>query len=188
MTIFIDNLHKEMQRLKDTNNSDVHELALLREQLADYEQQLTSNHHSAGDAIANQTKILLDQYIITLNDIKTMESFADLHASNPMKYISKFKKVFSDIAVAESFWVVLRSSVNAQYDNLLHREMEQHPDLTDQDLNLMAMMLAGYSNEIISFSFGFSATSSLYNRQNRLKTKLGIDTSLSKYLEAQKKS
>ena len=57
MTIFIDNLHKEMQRLKDTNNSDVHELALLREQLADYEQQLTSNHHSAGDAIANQTKL-----------------------------------------------------------------------------------------------------------------------------------
>ena len=188
MTIFIDNLHKEMQRLKDTNNSDVHELALLREQLADYEQQLTSNHHSAGDAIANQTKTLLDQYIITLNDIKTMESFADLHASNPTKYISKFKKVFSDIAVAESFWVVLRSSVNAQYDNLLHREMEQHPDLTDQDLNLMAMMLAGYSNEIISFSFGFSAASSLYNRQNRLKTKLGIDTSLSKYLEAQKMS
>ena len=188
MTIFIDNLHKEIQRLKENSSSDTHELAQLREQLADYEQQLSSNYQSADDTMACQAKTLLNQYIITLSDIKTLESFTELHASNPKKYIPKLKKIFADIAIVDSFWTVLRSSVNAQHGNVLRRLIEQNPSLTDQDLNLMAMMLAGYSNEIISFSFGFSAASSLYNRQNRLKTKLGIDTSLSKYLEAQKKS
>lgn len=186
LAIFIENLNKDITKLKENNNYKHLELTDLKEKLSDYEKLIIANTSSKENTqFSIQTKLLLDQYIATINSIKSIERFENYLHSNSNKINAKVKKFISELNIDDSFWIILRHNINAQYNNVIDRIFLAYPSLNEQDLNLMAMIIGGYSNEIISFCFCLDGINSLYNKKNRLKNKMGLSTSLSKFLEEQ---
>ncbi|MBQ2399932.1 MAG: hypothetical protein II308_07660, partial [Muribaculaceae bacterium] len=172
---------------------------LLQQELlvAELQQSITmlQQKHSAGfmpkecsattDADVSRTRFneVYRRYLEVFGKIRELSDFISSDSNN----LNLIKKMVSSLAddkvLSQDFISEVRSYVNARHDNVLERLRASHPNIKDDDIDLMALMLAGYNTSMIVICMGYADRASLNNKRSRLKKRLGIDVSVSAYLQ-----
>ena len=100
--------------------------------------------------------------------------------------ISMVKAMIADFSkdkkVLDEFLELICIHVNNKHDHLLDRLKCIHPSLSEGDVQLMALIVSGYTTAMMVSCFGFSSRASIDTKKNRLKKKLGINCSISDYI------
>ena len=76
----------------------------------------------------------------------------------------------------------LSEVVNAKYDGVIDYLVEKHPDLNNDDINLIGLLCCGFSATEMSVFYNHGNGKSIYSRKRRLALKLGLDVSLDEYV------
>ena len=102
--------------------------------------------------------------------------------------ISMVKAMIADFSkdkkVLDEFLELICIHVNNKYDHLLDRLKCIHPSLSEGDVQLMALIASGYTTAMMVSCFGFSSRTSLDTKKNRLKKKIGINCSITDYINS----
>ena len=102
--------------------------------------------------------------------------------------ISMIKAMIADFSkdkkVLNEFLEIICIYVNNKYDHLLDRLKCIHPSLSKGDIQLMALIASGYTTAMMVSCFGFSSRTSLDTKKNRLKKKIGINCSITDYINS----
>ena len=102
--------------------------------------------------------------------------------------ISMVKAMIADFSkdkkVLNEFLELICIHVNNKHDHLLDRLKCIHPSLSEGDVQLMALIAAGYTTAMMVSCFGFSSRASIDTKKNRLKNKLGINCSIADYINS----
>ncbi len=102
--------------------------------------------------------------------------------------ISMIKAMIADFSkdkkVLNEFLEIICIYVNNKYDHLLDRLKCIHPSLSKGDIQLMALIVSGYTTAMMVSCFGFSSRTSLDTKKNRLKKKIGINCSIADYINS----
>ena len=172
---------------------------LLQQELlvAELQQSITmlQQKHSAGfmpkeciattDADVSRTRFneVYRRYLEVFGKIRELSDFISSDSNN----LNLIKKMVSSLAddkvLSQDFISEVRTYVNTRHDNVLERLRASHPNIKDDDIDLMALMLAGYNTSMIVICMGYADRASLDNKRSRLKKRLGIDVSVSDYLQ-----
>ena len=172
---------------------------LLQQELlvAELQQSITmlQQKHSAGfmpkecnattDADVSRTRFneVYRRYLEVFGKIRELSDFISSDSNN----LNLIKKMVSSLAddkvLSQDFISEVRTYVNTRHDNVLERLRASHPNIKDDDIDLMALMLAGYNTSMIVICMGYADRASLNNKRSRLKKRLGIDVSVSAYLQ-----
>ena len=172
---------------------------LLQQELlvAELQQSITmlQQKHSAGfmpkeciattDADVSRTRFneVYRRYLEVFGKIRELSDFISSDSNN----LNLIKKMVSSLAddkvLSQDFISEVRTYVNTRHDNVLERLRASHPNIKEDDIDLMALMLAGYNTSMIVICMGYADRASLNNKRSRLKKRLGIDVSVSAYLQ-----
>ena len=102
--------------------------------------------------------------------------------------ISMVKAMIADFSkdkkVLDEFLELICIHVNNKHDHLLDRLKCIHPSLSEGDVQLMALIVSGYTTAMMVSCFGFSSRASIDTKKNRLKKKLGINCSIADYINS----
>ena len=165
--------------------------------VAELQQSITmlQQKHSAGfmpkecnattDADVSRTRFneVYRRYLEVFGKIRELSDFISSDSNN----LNLIKKMVSSLAddkvLSQDFISEVRTYVNTRHDNVLERLRASHPNIKDDDIDLMALMLAGYNTSMIVICMGYADRASLDNKRSRLKKRLGIDVSVSAYLQ-----
>ncbi|MBR4887011.1 MAG: hypothetical protein IKU16_07000 [Muribaculaceae bacterium] len=157
----------------------------LRQQRLTHDSQQDESGDSAIDAHISNARFneVYRRYLEVFYKISELSDFISSDSNN----LNLIKKMVSSLAddkvLSQDFISEVRSYVNARYDNVLERLRASHPNIKDDDIDLMALMLAGYNTSMIVICMGYADRASLNNKRSRLKKRLGINVSVSKYLQ-----
>lgn len=155
----------------------------LKDKLQNYEKTIEKENENAyDDEKLSKMEMLLKQYFGLIHTNSEIYKYVVLHSSKNEKVVNKLNKELQKRNIDDSFWSILLYVANQRNGKIIDLLKSQYSDLTEEDLQLIAMIIVGYSNTMISYSFGLTGENSLYNKQNKLKNKLGIAISLRKYL------
>lgn len=84
------------------------------------------------------------------------------------------KQYANAMNIDESTTSDLRDLVNIRYKGVLQHLHTAHPAVTNSEINLIAMILLGFSNNSIRLIFNHENTDSLYTRRTKLRDKIGL--------------
>lgn len=84
------------------------------------------------------------------------------------------KQYANAMNIDESTTSDLRDLVNIRYKGVLQHLHTDHPAVTNSEINLIAMILLGFSNNSIRLIFNHENTDSLYTRRTKLRDKIGL--------------
>ena len=124
---------------------------------------------------------LMRYYSMARKAMQDIVNIYDSRSSNPRHFMDEA------LEVARGFIMDMNSPRNAAamietaYPGFLKKLSEDFPALQDDDLHLIALTCCGYPNGAVCTILGISE-SNLAVRKTRLAHKMGIDTSLAKYL------
>ncbi|MBQ2370896.1 MAG: hypothetical protein II294_03485, partial [Muribaculaceae bacterium] len=138
---------------------------LLQQELlvAELQQSITmlQQKHSAGfipkecsattDADVSRTRFneVYRRYLEVFGKIRELSDFISSDSNN----LNLIKKMVSSLAddkvLSQDFISEVRTYVNTRHDNVLERLRASHPNIKDDDIDLMALMLAGYNTSMI---------------------------------------
>ena len=157
----------------------------LRQQRLTHDSQQDESGDSAIDAHISNARFneVYRRYLEVFHKISELSDFISSDSNN----LNLIKKMVSSLAddkvLSQDFISEVRTYVNTRHDNVLERLRASHPNIKDDDIDLMALMLAGYNTSMIVICMGYADRASLNNKRSRLKKRLGIDVSVSAYLQ-----
>ena len=157
----------------------------LRQQRLTHDSQQDESGDSAIDAHISNARFneVYRRYLEVFYKISELSDFISSDSNN----LNLIKKMVSSLAddkvLSQDFISEVRTYVNTRHDNVLERLRASHPNIKDDDIDLMALMLAGYNTSMIVICMGYADRASLNNKRSRLKKRLGIDVSVSAYLQ-----
>ncbi|MBQ1184241.1 MAG: hypothetical protein IIX55_00865, partial [Muribaculaceae bacterium] len=145
---------------------------LLQQELlvAELQQSITmlQQKHSAGfmpkecsattDADVSRTRFneVYRRYLEVFGKIRELSDFISSDSNN----LNLIKKMVSSLAddkvLSQDFISEVRTYVNTRHDNVLERLRASHPNIKDDDIDLMALMLAGYNTSMIVICMGYA--------------------------------
>ena len=180
---YIERLNHDILAMNAEQDLNKIELSELKDKLRNYEKIIEKENENAyDDEKLSKMEMLLKQYFGLIHTNSEIYKYVVLHSSKNEKVVNKLNKELQKRNIDDSFWSILLYVANQRYGKIIDLLKSQYSDLTEEDLQLIAMIIVGYSNTMISYSFGLTGENSLYNKQNKLKNKLGIAISLRKYL------
>ena len=180
---YIERLNHDILAMNAEQDLNKIELSELKDKLRNYEKTIEKENENAyDDEKLSKMEMLLKQYFGLIHTNSEIYKYVVLHSSKNEKVVNKLNKELQKRNIDDSFWSILLYVANQRYGKIIDLLKSQYSDLTEEDLQLIAMIIVGYSNTMISYSFGLTGENSLYNKQNKLKNKLGIAISLRKYL------
>lgn len=124
---------------------------------------------------------LMRYYCKARNAMQDIVNIYDARSSNPRHFMDEA------LEVARGFIMDMNSPRNAAalidtvYHGFLRKISEDFPALQDDDMHLIALTCCGYPNGAVCTILGISE-SNLAVRKTRLARKMGIESSLAKYL------
>lgn len=89
-----------------------------------------------------------------------------------------------EVHPSESFWKKMRLSVDGQYNNIISYVEKNYPKLTQQDINILCLLCANVTPQIVKLCMNFSNVRSVSNFRNKLTRKMGLDMSLNEFIDA----
>lgn len=84
------------------------------------------------------------------------------------------------------FWNGLFAYLNYKNDGIMDKVSSQFPQLTVPDLNFIALMCCDFSSAAIAVCKGYRNIDSVRSRRMKIRDKMGIEGTLTKYLETLK--
>lgn len=135
------------------------------------------------NASNNRFNEVYRRYLDAFDKITKLNSYVSEDGQNLNIIKNMITSLTNDKKLSSEFINEVHFYVNAHYDNILDRIRLLHPNLNDDDLNLMALMIAGYTTSMIVICMGYSDRASLNNKRSRLKKRLGINVTVSTYLQ-----
>ncbi|MDD3972828.1 MAG: hypothetical protein PHC31_13080, partial [Clostridia bacterium] len=117
--------------------------------------------------------------------IQTIRELIDLsyrYGGVPDAFVKQFNKTMNINRLSEGALDDLSEVVNAKYDGVIDYLMEKHPDLNNDDINLIGLLCCGFSATEMSVFYNHGNGKSIYSRKRRLALKLGLDVSLDEYV------
>ena len=172
---------------------------LLQQELlvAELQQSITmlQQKHSAGfmpkecnattDADVSRTRFneVYRRYLEVFGKIRELTTYISKDGQNMNIIKTMVSSLSEDKELSHNFIGEVRAYVNAHHNNILEHLRSLHPSLKEDDIDLLALMLAGYNTSMIVICMGYTDRASLNNKRSRLKKRLGIDVSISAYLQ-----
>ena len=172
---------------------------LLQQELlvAELQQSITmlQQKHSAGfmpkecnattDADVSRTRFneVYRRYLEVFGKIRELTTYISKDGQNLNIIKTMVSSLSEDKELSHNFIGEVRAYVNAHHNNILEHLRSLHPSLKEDDIDLLALMLAGYNTSMIVICMGYTDRTSLNNKRSRLKKRLGIDVSISAYLQ-----
>ena len=180
---YIERLNHDILAMNAEQDLNKIELSELKDKLRNYEKIIEKENENAyDDEKLSKMEMLLKQYLGLIHTNSEIYKYVVLHSSKNEKVVNKLNKELQKRNIDDSYWSILLYVANQRNGKIIDLLKSQYSDLTEEELQLIAMIIVGYSNTMISYSFGLTGENSLYNKQNKLKNKLGIAISLRKYL------
>lgn len=84
------------------------------------------------------------------------------------------------------FWNGLFAYLNYKHDGIMDKISSQFPQLTVPDLNFIALMCCDFSSTAIAVCKRYRNIDSVRSRRMKIRDKMGIEGTLTKYLETLK--
>lgn len=81
------------------------------------------------------------------------------------------------------FWQVLKSFADFTYHDAVDNLQKNYPELNDQEVNFITMLLCGFSNVIISVYMGYKSPHYVYNKKKMIATKMKLSNNLDSFIE-----
>ena len=97
--------------------------------------------------------------------------------SKNIQQIIKFQKKNKDK------WMILYSYIDDENNNIMTNTRMRFPQLEEKDLLMIALTVLGYSCAQIAIVLGYSNATSISTIRQRIANKMGLDMSLTEYIE-----
>lgn len=109
-----------------------------------------------------------------LTDMKRLLGIAYSGGCNPQIFYNAFKEYATGMNNDEHAFSDLRYVINKRYNGIVDYLRKVHPKLTSSELNMLCMLLYGFSFDCIRLVFNHDNIDSIYSRRNKLREKLGL--------------
>lgn len=126
--------------------------------------------NSRSEEDANLMKVIEKR----LNDMKQLLGIAYSGGCNPQIFYNAFKEYATSMNNDEHAFSDLRYVINKRYNGIVDYLLKTHPKLTSSELNMLCMLLYGFSFDCIRLVFNHDNIDSIYTRRNKLREKLGL--------------
>ena len=103
-----------------------------------------------------------------INKAKQLTELYHYFGNHPQKLHDKFLNLLEDSDGKTQFWGVLRSYVDAAFDNATEKIKSKYPDLTDSEITVICMLLCDFSNVLISVYMGYKSPHYVYNKKKMI--------------------
>ena len=157
----------------------------LRQQslVADSQSEVSSDTSAKYHISTTRFNDVYRRYLEVFDKIRELSVYVSKDGQNMKVIRNMVSSLADDKLLSHDFISEVRTYVNTRHDNVLERLRASHPNIKDDDIDLMALMLAGYNTSMIVICMGYADRASLDNKRSRLKKRLGIDVSVSAYLQ-----
>ena len=157
----------------------------LRQQslVADSQSEVSSDTSAMYHISTTRFNDVYRRYLEVFDKIRELSVYVSKDGQNMKVIRNMVSSLADDKLLSHDFISEVRTYVNTRHDNVLERLRASHPNIKDDDIDLMALMLAGYNTSMIVICMGYADRASLDNKRSRLKKRLGIDVSVSAYLQ-----
>ena len=159
-------------RYKNNINNLVDQLSQLR-----IDSVLQIESHLKNEAKLSST---VEFYI---NKAKKLTEIYHLYGNHPDKLRTKFIALLENNSDKKQFYEELKCYVNIVYNNAIDKLSKCHPELSEQEVNFMTMLLCNFSNLLISVYMGYKSPHYVYNKKKMLAAKMKLTENLDSYLE-----
>ena len=141
--------------------------------------------NATTDADVSRTRFneVYRRYLEVFGKIRELTTYISKDGQNLNIIKTMVSSLSEDKELSHNFIGEVRAYVNAHHNNILEHLRSLHPSLKEDDIDLLALMLAGYNTSMIVICMGYTDRASLNNKRSRLKKRLGIDVSISAYLQ-----
>ena len=130
----------------------------------------------------NKEAMLTESIASYINKAKQLTELYHYFGNHPQKLHDKFLNLLEDSNGKTQFWGVLRSYVDAAFDNATEKIISKYPDLTDSEITVICMLLCDFSNVLISVYMGYKSPHYVYNKKKMIATKMGINDTLDNFI------
>ena len=132
-------------------------------------EQLNINDQHLKDFVKAHTSIMRDVIAACYRAPKN-------HLADEIKRIVQFQNDNKDA------WTELYHYIDLEYNNIMSRTREQHPQLDERNLLLLALTCLGASCSEIAVIQGYANASTIGGNRKRLMKKMGFDGSIHDYI------
>ena len=95
----------------------------------------------------------------------------------------KIRKIVKYQEENAGIWNKLFHYLDMEYNNIMSSTIEHYPQLGDKDLLMISLTCMGYSCAQIAIVLGYSSSSGISTIRKRIASKMGLDCSLSEYID-----
>lgn len=117
-----------------------------------------------------------------LDMIRTIIKTSKKYQNHP-ELSTKIKEAIISDAVRNNFLENLDKEVDYNYDGVITRLKNRHPEINQDDIIFCSLIISGFSPRELSILYNYKNEQSLYVKSYRTAQKLGIDISLADYLD-----
>ena len=114
--------------------------------------------------------------------IRTIIKTSKKYQNHP-ELSTKIKEAIISDAVRNNFLENLDKEVDYNYDGVITRLKNRHPEINQDDIIFCSLIISGFSPRELSILYNYKNEQSLYVKSYRTAQKLGIDISLADYLD-----
>ena len=150
----------------------------LRYQLSQIELDLVD---SIGKEFEKDTQISKSA-LAYLDRTRQMMELYHSYGNSPQVLYRKFIGIINDTSDREQFNAAMRSYVNTRYSGKVEELCDRYPKLSDADINVICMLVCGFSNIIISIYMGYKTAHYVYNKKNMIAAKMNLNMSLDSFI------
>ena len=123
---------------------------------------------------SDELRTIITQQIDAVNKIMTWS-----YQHDAATFTRKFREIMSiqaKGAKTTTYWANLHVLVNDLHDGILDKAQEKaHGNLSESELNLLALYCCGFSRTVIMVTMGYKHIGTVYNKKNQIAQKLGVN-------------
>ncbi len=166
----------------DKKHNDINEKIAFIEQL---KTETTLYNNTLLEKLDKQNMVETQLKEVLEKRIQTIRELIDLsyrYGGLPDTFIKQFNKTMNINRLSEGALDDLSEVVNAKYNGVVDYLVKKHPDMSEDDVDLVCLLCCGFSATEMSVFYNHSNGKSIYSRKRRLAIKLGLDMSLDEYV------
>ncbi len=110
------------------------------------------------------------------NRLSALQKLLDMSYAGckPATFFAAFKQYAASMGNREAAFSDLQFVVNKRFNGIVDRLREKHPALTNSELDMLCMLLFGFSFDCIRLIYNHDNVDSLYSRRTKIREKLQL--------------
>lgn len=147
------------------------------ERLNDDYQNLQESHNQLALEIDNNS--LADNQLLKVleNRLSGLQQLLDIAysgACKPQHFYQEFRAYAATMNSNESAFSDLQYVINKRHFGIIEHLHQEHPSLTNSELNMLSMVLFGFSLDCMRLIFNHENVDSIYSRRTKIREKLNL--------------